>query len=103
MIGGGGAEGDDPWAVGERELLEEAGLTATEWTPLALDLQLTNCHSTDRAYLYIARGLKQQAAKPDPTELLETKWVRVEEALQMVLRGEIRDSLSVIGILFLAR
>lgn len=103
LPGGGGAEGDDPRVVGQRELLEEAGLTASEWTPLALDLQLTNCHATDRAYLYLARGLAQSVPMPDATESFESRWVEPAEALDMVLRGEIRDSLTMIGVLLLTR
>lgn len=103
LVGGGGGEGADPLVVGQRELQEEAGLVADSWIPVALDLQLTNCHSTDRAYIYLARDLKEVGATPDPTESFESRWVTVDEALAMVMRNEIRDSLSVIGILFLAR
>lgn len=103
LVGGGGKEGDDPLAVGQRELLEEAGLSAAEWTPLSLDMQLTNCHATERAYLYTARGLTQSNPSPDPTEFLELRWLTLEEALGMVLRNEIRDSLTIIAVLLLAR
>jgi 8-oxo-dGTP pyrophosphatase MutT (NUDIX family) len=103
LPGGGGKVGDDPLEVGRRELREEAGLEAAEWIPLALDLQLTNCHATDRAYIYLARGLREVGSQPDDTETIEYRWVTVEEALGMVLAGEIKDSLTMIGVLLLAR
>ena len=103
LPGGGGAEGDDPLDVGKRELREEAGLEAENWTPVALDLQLTNCHATDRAYIYRAQGLREVGAAPEPTESILWRWVTPSEALAMVESGEIRDSLTIIGILLLVR
>lgn len=103
LPGGGGKVGDDPLEVGRRELREEAGLEAAEWSPLALDLQLTNCHATDRAYLYVARELREVGSQPDDTETIEYRWVTLEEALAMVLCGEIKDSLTMIGVLLLSR
>ena len=55
------------------------------------------------ADLYIGQGLKKASAVPDETEFLEIGIIPFLEALQMVLSGEIRDSMSVIAILIAAR
>jgi 8-oxo-dGTP pyrophosphatase MutT (NUDIX family) len=99
LPGGSGAEGEAPLEVAQRELHELTGMCAAEWSPLALGLQLTNCHATDRAYLYTARGLTERTVPPGH----EGRWVALPEALNMVLSNDIRDSRTIIAILLLAR
>jgi hypothetical protein len=49
--------------------------------------------------LYLAKDFEQFDAQPEETEQLEIKKIPFEEAYQMVMKGEITDSLSVAGIL----
>lgn len=95
---GGGAFGVDPIASAKRELLEETGLVATEWTKV-VEMHLSNSVSDEYAVVYLARGLSQQTACPEETEQLQVKKLPFEEAYQMVERGEITDSMSVAAIL----
>jgi len=53
--------------------------------------------------LYIGRELTPAQAPPDETEFLERRIFPFDEALHMVLAGEIMDSMSVIGLLLAAR
>jgi 8-oxo-dGTP pyrophosphatase MutT (NUDIX family) len=103
IIEGGAEQGEPPMKAAQRELQEEAGLTARSWRQLGGEIHLSNCHSSEVGYLYVADGLTQVSAAPDPTEVLKIKKVSFEEALRMVMAGEITDSLSIIGILRLAR
>lgn len=82
----------------QRELLEETGLRAKEWIPL-LDMHLSNSVSDEYGVVYIARGLMPGEARPEETELLELRHLPFDEAVEMVLRGEITDSLSVAALL----
>lgn len=95
---GGGAFGVDPVESAKRELLEETGLVATEWSQI-IEMHLSNSVSDEHAVIYLARGLQQETASPEETEQLEVKKLPFEEVYQMVERGEITDSMSVAAIL----
>ncbi len=98
IIEGGGPLDIDPIESAKRELLEEAGLKADNWE-LIQEMDLSNSATTEVARIYVATGLSFHQSDPDETELLQIKKVPFEEAYQMVLKGEIVDSLSVAGIL----
>lgn len=95
--GGGGRE-VEPLESARRELQEETGLVAAEWSPL-IEMHLSNSVSDEHAIIFLARNLKQQEAAPEETEQLQVKKVSFEEAWQMVEKGMITDSMSVAAIL----
>lgn len=95
---GGGPLDANPLASAKRELLEETGLVAQHWEEL-LRMHLSNSVSDELAIIYLARDFEQFEAQPEETEELLVKKVHFEEAYQMVLRGEITDSMSVAAIL----
>lgn len=95
---GGGDLNVEPLESARRELLEETGLVAAEWSPL-LEMYLSNSVSDEHAICYLARGLEQRTAEPEETEQLQVKRVSFEEAYQMVETGMITDSMSVAAIL----
>ena len=95
---GGGPLGIDLLESAKRELKEETGLIAEEWTKL-LDLHLSNSVSDEYGCIYLARALKQEEAMPEETEQLAIKKVPFSEAYYMVEKGIITDSLAVAAIL----
>ena len=95
---GGGALDLSPLDGGKRELLEETGLTATDWKEL-LQMHLSNSVSDELAIIYIARGLSMGTAEPEETEELVLRKLPFEEAYQMAMDGRITDSMSVAAIL----
>ena len=95
---GGGPLGIDPLDSAKRELLEECGLVANEWNFL-LEMHLSNSVSDERALIYEARGLEQKQAEPEETEQLQIRRLAFNDAVEMVMKGEITDSMSVAGIL----
>jgi 8-oxo-dGTP pyrophosphatase MutT (NUDIX family) len=95
---GGCDEGEDPRAAAERELAEETGLRAARWERLGT-AHLSNSVTDEVAHYYLATGLTQGEARPEGTEKLERRTVTFEEALRMVLAGEITDAISVMAIL----
>jgi 8-oxo-dGTP pyrophosphatase MutT (NUDIX family) len=94
---GGGDPTLPPVESARRELLEETGLVASEWTHL-MDMHLSNSVSDEKAFLFLARGLEQREPMPEETEQLVIKRVPFEEAYQMVENGIITDSMAVAAI-----
>lgn len=95
---GGGPLEEDPLDSAKRELIEETGLIATEWLEIQR-MHLSNSVSNELAIIYIARGLTQGESSPEETEALTLRKLPFQEAYQMVLNGEITDSMSVSAIL----
>jgi 8-oxo-dGTP pyrophosphatase MutT (NUDIX family) len=100
---GGGPLETNALTSAKRELSEETGLIAKKWNEIAR-VHLSNSVSDEVGYVFVAEELEQGKPKLDDTEAdMIIKKLPFTEALQMVERGEITDSLSVIGILKLAR
>lgn len=100
---GGGAAHEDPLAAIQRELREETGLEADEWSFL-MDLHTSNSVTDEAAKLYLARKIRTAGApSPEDTEELRVRRLPFAEALAMVERGDITDAISVAGILRVAR
>ena len=95
---GGGEPGVAPVESAQRELREETGLVAKEWTPI-LEMHLSNSVTDERAVLFLARQLEQREAMPEETEQLVVRKLPFEEVFQMVQKGQITDSMSVAAIL----
>lgn len=98
IIEGGGPVEEDPLQSAKRELLEEAGLKAQSWS-LIQEMDLSNSATDERALIYLAKDLSQHESNPDETEDLQIKKLPLTEAIEMVMRGNIIDSLSVAGLL----
>ncbi|MCB9287064.1 MAG: NUDIX hydrolase [Lewinellaceae bacterium] len=91
-----GLEG--PLESARRELMEETGIRAREWTKI-LDLHNSNSVTDETGMVFLARGLRFGEAAPEETEDLRVKKVPFREALEMVFRGEITDALSQLGLM----
>ncbi|MGX5690530.1 NUDIX domain-containing protein [Arcticibacter tournemirensis] len=95
---GGGPLGIDPLESAKRELLEETGLVAKNWTEIQ-QMHLSNSVSDEFGIIYLARNLEQFESEPEETEQLQITKMSLEEAFQMVISGKITDSISVAAIL----
>ena len=95
---GGGKIGIEPLESAKRELLEETGITANKWTEI-LTMHLSNSVSDEKGIIFIAQDLTIGNAEPDEDEVLQLKKLPFDEAFNMVMNGEITDSLAVAGIL----
>ncbi|HWK07202.1 MAG TPA: NUDIX hydrolase [Puia sp.] len=95
---GGGEIGVPAVESARRELREETGLVAKEWTPI-LKMHLSNSVTDEDATVFLARQLEQHDAMPEETEQLVVRKLPFEEAYQMVEKGQITDSMSVAAIL----
>jgi ADP-ribose pyrophosphatase len=99
---GGVLEGEDLQAAAQRELTEEAGFAAERLTALC-EFHSSKSVVRETAHLFLAEDLRPALAAPDGTEFIETAVFPFGEALAMVERSEIKDAMSVIGLLHVAR
>jgi len=103
IVEGGTDGGETPLEAIQRELREEAGLVARQWTPLGGEIHMSNCISSEKGFVFVAEDLEEVGAAPDVTEVLQVKRVPFDDALAMVDSGEIVDAFSILGILRLER
>lgn len=93
-------EPDEPhFETAKRELREETGYVAAEWTRLGL-IHPTIAYSDEAIELWLARGLEAREAKLDEGEFLEVLTLPFEEAVAMVRDGRITDGKTVAGLLW---
>ena len=95
---GGGLIGIDPLLSAKRELREETGLEAAQWTKI-LEMHLSNSVSDELSIVYLATELIQGISEPEDTEVLDIIKIPFEEAYQKVLQFDITDSMTVAAIL----
>jgi 8-oxo-dGTP pyrophosphatase MutT (NUDIX family) len=95
---GGSPYDEDPLSSAKRELKEETGIEARNWQKL-LDIHLSNSVSDEIGHIYLATGLSYTDAEPEETEEIYVKKLPFDEAYQMLLNGEITDSLTIAGML----
>ena len=95
---GGGPLEEDPLKSAQRELLEETGISASSWIEIQR-MHLSNSVSDELAIIYLARDLSFGESNPEETEQLTIKKIQFDEAYNMVMSGEITDSMSVAAIL----
>jgi 8-oxo-dGTP pyrophosphatase MutT (NUDIX family) len=95
---GGGLLGTDPIENAKRELEEETGIKAQKLIEIQR-MHLSNSVSNELAIIYLAQDLELGQSSPEETEQLEIKKLPFVKAYQMVLNGEITDSMSVAAIL----
>lgn len=100
---GGGPVGTPALEAAKRELLEETGLTANRWQ-LLLRMHTSNSVTDEEAFIFLAEELTEGTSAPEETEAdLKVKKLPLKDAIDMVLKGEITDSMSIAGLLKLAR
>ncbi|HZG89416.1 MAG TPA: NUDIX hydrolase [Pseudonocardia sp.] len=96
------APGEDPLASAQRELTEEAGLTATEWSVL-VDLAPSPGFSDESVRVYLARGVtevgRSDTDADDEEADLQTRWVSLPVAVRMVLDGKIVNGVTAAAVL----
>ncbi|TAF75334.1 MAG: NUDIX hydrolase [Bacteroidetes bacterium] len=93
---------ENPIEAAKRELKEETGLIAEKWS-LLNRIHTSNSVTDEEGFIFLAENLSQHSAEPEETEDLKVKKVLLTDAVQMVLKSEITDSISMAAILIAAR
>ena len=93
--------GEDPRVAAERELAEEADLVAKRWDVL-VDYFTSPGGSSEPLRVFLARELRdadEAFDREDEEATMEYAWVRLDDALTMVLDGRLHNPSAVIGVL----
>ncbi|WP_109530676.1 MULTISPECIES: NUDIX domain-containing protein [Nocardia] len=96
-------QGEDPLEAARRELAEETGLAAAEWSVL-VDVALSPGFTDEALRIYVARDLRE-VDRPEPeNEEADLRVIRmpVGAAVRAALAGEIVNATAVAGVLALA-
>ena len=86
----GSIEGEGALEAAKRELKEELGIEADEWLDAGTVHSLTSVTQCE-SRLFVARGLTIREQETEGTEDIEPVKLKLAEAYDMVMRGEITD------------
>jgi ADP-ribose pyrophosphatase len=87
-------------ATAKRELLEETGYVAADWTRLGV-IHTVIGYSDETIELFLATGLEHRGRQLDAGEFLEVFTLPLGEALAMIRDGRITDAKTIVGLLWL--
>lgn len=90
--------GEPPISTAKRELIEEAGLSATFWSSLGSILSSPGIF-TEIVHLYLAENLEDVPIERETTEVMEVRWIGLNQAVAWATAGEINDAKTIIGLL----
>lgn len=99
---GGMAAGEDPLTVTKKELREEAGLLAGEWTPLGRFAPYKGA-SNEVCHFWLARDLTLDRQELEPSERITVHRLPFADARRLLLEQELGDGQSMAGLMLLDR
>jgi ADP-ribose pyrophosphatase len=94
-------ENEEPKECAKRELLEETGYI-TDTLEYIGKLYLSPGYCTECMYFFVAKGLKLMSKDLDFDEIISTEIVKIDNAINMVMNGEIEDIKTAYAILLYA-
>ena len=89
--------GEDPLACAQRELAEEAGLTARAWHKLG-SIYTTPGFCDEIIHLYLARDLSEVQRHHERDEVIEVHRMSLEDAIARIPTEEIRDTKTIAAL-----
>jgi 8-oxo-dGTP pyrophosphatase MutT (NUDIX family) len=99
----GGSDGQAPLVAAQRELLEETGFRADEWTALGT-MNALNGIAEAPEHVFLARTLSRAHEVGSESQVEEgiaaVSWVPFDEALAMIADGRITDGETVAALAF---
>ena len=93
--------GESPLSCAQREIVEEAGVSADSWDKIG-EITPVPGYSDERIHLFLAKDLKPSRQNLDDDEIIAIHKINFKEALSMAYSGEISDAKTIAG-LFLAQ
>lgn len=91
-------DGEEPLQCGIRELEEETGLKAKNFISLG-GLMPSPGYAAEMLYIYLATDLYEGTVHLDEGEFLTVQKYHIDELVEMVMKNELQDAKTVVGIL----
>jgi 8-oxo-dGTP pyrophosphatase MutT (NUDIX family) len=95
---GGAPRDENLLDAAQRELAEETGLRARAWQEL-MRLHTSNSITNEQAIVFIATDIAVGEAALEESEDISARRLHIDDAIAMVLKGEITDAISVAALL----
>ncbi|CAH0126267.1 Methanol dehydrogenase activator [Microbacterium oxydans] len=101
----GGSDGEEPVVAARRELLEETGFEASDWTEIGT-MHALNGIADATEHVFLARGLRRASSNGDAADsqaeegITAVAWVPFAEVLRMIADGEITDGETIAAIAY---
>ena len=89
---------EPPLITAQRELVEEAGVSAQHWESLESYFSSPGIF-TEVLHLYLATGIEPAVAALENAEVIEVHWMPFAEAYEWAVSGKIRDGKTAIGLM----
>lgn len=96
------SKSEDRLSAAKRELKEETGISAEEWTDMGLYYPAA-AYSDEKINIYLARKLDFGEQMLDEDEFLNFKAVPMKELVEDVMAGRITDGKTQVGLLKAAK
>lgn len=94
--------GEEPLSSAARELEEETGYRAGR-LDLVYRFYSSPGFCDELLHLYFASGLERRATRLEQDEIVELEEYPLQEALELVEKGDIRDAKTIVALLWMAR
>ena len=98
VVSGGREDNEPPLVAAQRELEEELGITASQWTDLGTVDPFTSLVLSP-TQLFLAQGLAFGPTRQEGTELIKLHQCKFGEVIEMVVAGEVTHGPSCVLIL----
>ncbi len=91
------SKGENPLDCAKRELREEVGYNAQRWIKIH-EIFTSPGFCNERIHIFMATDLKPCKQHLDKDEVLSVEVIPLKKAISMILKGEIKDAKSIVGL-----
>jgi len=91
-------KGEAPLATAKREIIEETGFKAKQWSKIA-EFYTAPGFCTERMHVYVAKGLSPAQLPGDADEILKPVRMSIDAALKLIRTQKIRDAKTIAGLM----
>jgi len=91
-------KGEAPLATAKREIIEETGFKAKQWSKIA-EFYTAPGFCTELMHVYLAQGLSPAQLPGDADEILQPVRMSLSAALKLIRTKKIRDAKTIAGLM----